>query len=41
MYFNPGRKNLLRNGEDRERLRSWISVLSGPVMLSNSPMLIY
>jgi hypothetical protein len=22
MYFNPGRKNLLRNGEDRERLRS-------------------
>ncbi len=22
MYFNPGRKNVLRNGEDRERLRS-------------------
>jgi hypothetical protein len=20
MYFNPGRKNVLRNGEDRERL---------------------
>jgi hypothetical protein len=26
MYFNPGRKNVLRNGEDRERLRSCNSV---------------